>query len=154
MANLIKDKFETTVAATITLTSIANNAGRISAQIDNTTLRAPLMIVYWRIKNGGTAPTAGAPYTLYLIRADADGVHEDEGLSTADAAQATKPNNAEVIDAIPAIATLSVFQYGSCWVQNPGPKFSFLVFNEAGQTISATSTDHYVRYVLVTPEVQ
>jgi hypothetical protein len=155
MPTSILDKYGATTAATITLASLANNAGRISAQIDNTTTRAPMLIVYYRFKSAAT-PTAGNPVTLYLIRGDTSGTaHVDENLGTADAAVSTKPNHADIVHITPAKATASWDSGGaSAVILNPGPKFSLALFNESGQAFTSTAGDHYVRYVLVNPESQ
>lgn len=154
--SLVKQEFGASTALTITLASLANNAGRISTQVDNSTTgtRAKRARVFWKITSGTVAPTVGAPYILYLIRSDAAGTeHIDGGYGAADAAVAAKPNNAAIVDAIPATAATATALSSSVVIDDPGPKFSLLVWNECGQTLDATPANLYVRVMLERDEI-
>lgn len=157
MATEFRPHWGAEASAVITLASLAGAAGRISNQIVNTTAasgsgaegdEAELLRVWLKI-TAGTAPALGAPYLLYLIRSD-NGTpeHIGEGLGTADAGVSTQPNNSDIILTIPAVATLNYPHTGEIVVPNPGPKFSFLLWNGTAQALNATAGNHYIRYAL------
>ena len=143
----VLETFGTPTALTITLTSIANGAGRLAAQIDNTSVRAPKIRIAARVKSGAAAPTVGSVYRFYVVRYDTHGTaYADDGLGAADAAVATEPVAAWEIGTIPLTASANTSFYG-CWVvPDPGPKWSLVFWNASGQTISTTEGDHFIHY--------
>lgn len=149
-------KYGTIVTPTITLTSLANNAGRICAVVDNTTVRAPAAQVYLRATTGGTAPTANTPIKLYLIRRSNDGTTDlaDSALGTADAAVATEPNNAEQVGSIIVTATTNATYVKSFLVYDLSAKYSFVVWNATGQALNATASNFTFQVVPITMEAQ
>lgn len=147
--------FETGVTLTISLASLANAAGRISAVIDNTAVRAPAGFLFVRIRSGAVAPTANTPVKIYLIRRSNLGTDLADGaLGTTDAAVAAEPTNAEQIGSIvfPATANLTIER--SYPVYDLPARFSFVVWNALGQALSATAGDHVLQFVPVTMEAQ
>lgn len=149
-------KYGTIVKPTITLTSLANGAGRICAVIDNTTVRAPMAMVYLKATTGGTAPTAGTPIKLYLIRRSNDGTSDlsDSGLGTADAAVSTEPVNAEQVGSIIVTATINVTYIRSFLVYDLSAKYSFVVWNAVGTALNATASNFELQVVPITMEAQ
>lgn len=139
----------------ITLTSLANQAGRIGSQVDftDTDLKAPQAImVFSHFKTGSSAPTAGKSIQFYWARGDeASPAHVDAGFGTSDAsvtgyaATASRDQmqfvGAQVLTAIP-----DQNYYSSFIVYTPGPRGSLYVFNDSGQALSSTAGDFYVRY--------
>jgi len=147
--------FGTPVSPTITLTSLANGAGRISAVIDNTTVRAPAAMVYLEVTTGGTAPTANTPIKLYLIRrSNATPDLSDSNLGTADAAVATEPGNAELLGSVIVTAATNASYFKSFMAYDLSAKYSFVVWNGTGQTLNATASNFDLQVVPVTMEAQ
>lgn len=160
MANAILAKLLTVVTPTITLTSLANGAGRICAQIDNTTVLATRGFVALRIKTGSVAPTANTVFKIYLIRTSNDvtaNLQSGRGgtaLGTADAAVSVEPVNAECVGTI-QVTTGTATTYEELFpVQDPGSKFSFVVWNATGQAADSTPTNHILQWAPIVDEVQ
>jgi hypothetical protein len=139
---------------TITLASLANNAGRISDVIDNSVIRAPAGELYVKIR-AGTAPTGNTPYKIYLIRrSNGSPDLADHNLGTADAAVSAEPNNAELIGSIVVSATLNADWYASFRLYDLSEEFSIVVWNATGQALNATGSEHVLQYRPVTIEAQ
>ena len=149
-------KYGTIVKPTITLASLANGAGRISSVVDNTTVRAAMAMVFLRIKTGGVAPTANTAIKLYVIRRSNDGTTDlaDHALGTADAAVTTEPTDAEQVGSIVVPATANLSRERAFLVYDLPAKYSFVVWNATGQSLSATGTDFELQVVPVTMEAQ
>lgn len=149
-------KYDPIVSPTITLTSLANGAGRICAVVDNTTTRAPMAQVYLRATTGGTAPTVNAPIKLYLIRRSNDGTTDlaDSGLGTTDAAVATEPINAEQVGSIIVTTATNTTYIKSFLVYDLSAKYSFVVWNATGQALNATASNFTFQVVPVLMEAQ
>lgn len=156
MANKILTTFETIVKPTITFGSVANAAGRICAVVDNTTVRAERGLVFVQIKTGASAPTAGSQYRVYLIRRSNDGTNDisDDGLGTTDAAVSVEPAEAECIGSVTLTASANTTFKKSLILRDLSPKFSIVLWNASGQTVSTTSADHELQVLLMNPEVQ
>lgn len=149
-------KYGTIVKPTITLTSLANGAGRICAVVDNTTVRAPMAMVYLKATTGGTAPTANSPIKLYLIRRSNDGTSDlaDGGLGTTDAAVSNEPTNAEQVGSIIVTNAINTTYIRSILVYDLSAKYSFVVWNAVGQTLNATASNFELQVVPITMEAQ
>lgn len=148
--------YETIQKPTITLASLANAAGRVSAMIDNTTVRAPAAIVYLKVTTGGTAPTANSPIKLYLIRRSNDGTSDlaDSGLGTSDAAVSSEPTNAEQVGSIIVSTAINTTYIKSFTVYDLSSEYSFVVWNGTGQALNATAGNHELQVQPVTIEAQ
>jgi hypothetical protein len=154
MANEIKDKFGTSTALTITLASLGNSAGRQSTLVDNTANRYQDLILFVNVKTANS-PNANSIIEVYLIRSDNDGTeHRDDGAGTADAA--LTPLNAQLVGALRSSGAPGTGETlkGSFLVHRPGPEWGVAVYNRTGQTLDATGTNHWARYVGLNPEVQ
>lgn len=156
MANKILTTFETIVQPTISFGSVANGAGRIAAVIDNTSVRAREALVFVQIKSGGSAPTAGSQYRVYLVRRSDDGTNDisDDDLGTSDAAVATEPSQAECLGAITLTASANTTFRKTFLARDLPPKYSIVLWNASGQTVSTTGGDHALQILPVNPEVQ
>lgn len=162
MANAILHEFGASTALTISLASIADQAGRQSTPIDNETTRFPALLIYAQIKmSGSVAPTAYSIVEFYLIRYDdASWNISDDNAGASDAAwppAATSGGpNAQLIGSLregSAPATNDIL-YGSFYVENPGPGWAIGVINRTGQALNSTGSTHVVRYVPVNPSIQ
>jgi hypothetical protein len=156
MPNEIKDKFSTSAALTITVASLADASGRQSTLIDNGTTRYQDLLVYVKLKMGTTAPTANSVCEVFLIRGDKDATteHISDGAGTTDAALTVL--NTPLVGVVrnkTAPAAGDVL-YGEFLIHRPGPKWGVAVINRTGQTLDATGSNHWVRYVGLNPEVQ
>lgn len=165
MANAVKSLFSSLITATITLTSLANGAGRICTQIDNTTTRATRILVALKFKMGAVAPTALSVVKVYLIRFSGDtgqGITGGEqntatATPTTDSAiaSAQEPINSPPILSIAVAATANgVFGDLSEVILEPGAKYAFMVFNGTGQALSATGSDHILEITPIMDEIQ
>ena len=147
--------FGTIVSPTITLTSLANGAGRISAVIDNTVVRAPAAMVYLRVATGASAPSANTPIKLYLIRrSNGSPDLSDSNLGTTDAAVATEPTNAEQVGSVIVTTATNTSYYKSFLVYDLSAQYSFVVWNAVGQALNATAGNFALQVVPVTMEAQ
>jgi len=147
----IRQKIGTSTDLTITLASIADGAGRICTQVDNSNLWVPAVYIHSEIKSGAVAPTAGAIYKFYLVRDDGQGYRSD-GLGSADAAVSTEPENARIVGSIVVTATANKVFYGDFVIQDPGYKWSLVFWNSSGEAINSTEADSYIRYSTAVPE--
>lgn len=156
MPNEIKDKFSTSTALTITVASLADGSGRQSTLIDNGTARYQDLLIYVKLKTGTTAPTGNSACEIYLLRGDKDATtdHISDGGGTTDAA--ITPLNAPLIGVVRVKSSPAAGDvlYGEFLVHRPGPKWGIAVKNNTGQTLDATGTNHWVRYIGLNPEVQ
>lgn len=148
--------YGTIVKPTITLTSLANGAGRICAMVNNTVVRAPAATVYLKVTTGGTAPTANTPIKLYLIRRSNDGTEDlaDGNLGIVDAAVATEPTNAEQVGSVIVTAATNATYIKSFLVYDLSSEYSFVVWNATGQTLNATAGNFAFQVQPITMEAQ
>lgn len=152
MANEIRTKDITTAAFTITLASLADGSGRQSTLVSNTS-DYPAALVNVKITSGGSAPTAGAVYEVYLLRSD--GTIADDGAGASDAAITIE--NAPLLGTIKVTATTAKAFYGvfdTAPLGPLGPTWGIAVVNESGQALSSTEGDHDYNYTYYVPEVQ
>lgn len=159
--------FETIVGVTCDLTSLANGAGRISAVIDNTTTRARAGIVGVQFRMGGSAPTDKRSVRIYLIRQFDTSSNLMQGglyrsasgsrLGDADAAVAApEPINSRLVGVMATDNASGANAYYSelFEVYDPGPKFSFLIWNDTGQALHGTPATPALRWLPLTDESQ
>lgn len=154
MPNEIQAKFDAVANFTITLASLANNAARQSTMITNT-LQRPAALIYLRIQSGGSAPTAGAIYEVYLLRGDSSGTYRTDGAGASDAAITIE--NAQLIGSIVVTANTNKNFYGDfdTWPLGPlGYQWGIAVRNTSGQSLNGTEGNHIKEYGTYLPEVQ
>lgn len=147
--------FLTAVEPAISLASVADGAGRISAVIDNSATKATRGKIGVRITCGAT-PTANKVLKVYVIEQSA-AVNNVKGgggaLGDVDAAVATEPVNAHLIGVIASSGTANetlaeLFDY-----EFPAPKFSLLIWNATGGALNATPATPPVQWLPVADTV-
>lgn len=157
MANEILSKYGTSTAMTITLASLNANFGRSSTQVTDTSPSAPRVVIYFKITTG-TTPTSNTAIRIYFIRADDDGTeHRDGEVGTTDAAIADVDDFVRSVQLahVITVSTDSNEDYvGSFIVDEPGTDWQVAVINNTGATLDTGSSNHYMRYRTVIPEVQ
>ena len=141
----IKKAFGTTTAMTITLTSLANGAGRQSTEVDNTTNLYLDALV--RIKANGSSASNTGNLEVYAIGNIGDDVRVD-GAGATDALLTVR--NAKLIGVITMNGTTSVtgamFSVASAFNNTLPAKWSIAVYNNSGAALSATGGDFDVDY--------
>lgn len=154
-------KFLTVVTPTWSFASIANGAGRVCSEIDNTVVKATKGLLSVKI-TAGTTPTLNGVYKLYLIRNSNDATNIQAGatgtatlIGTADAAVATEPLNSPIIGVIViTAATTGLLSQEVFLIENPGPKFSIVAWNASGVTTNATGGNHIMQWSPIVEEAQ
>lgn len=148
-------KYHTIIKPTITLASLANNAGRVSAIIDNTTTRAPMAMVFVKVTTGAVAPNVGTPIRVYLIRHSNDTTDlSDNGLGSADAALTVEPTAGEVLGAIIVTTATNATYIKTFLAYDLPPDYNIAVWNAIGQALNATAGNFEVQVLPITMEAQ
>lgn len=141
---------------TITLTSLANAAGRLSAQWDRGAGAQPAWYRWQARFRANVAPAIGAILAVYLVTGD-DGTYLDGDFGTADAAISalTDLANARMLGVVVADAASTTKDFvasGLCLIRSR--YVSVAVWNALGQALNATAGDHEVRLTPVPDEIQ
>lgn len=157
MPNQINTKNIAKATFIITLASLANGSARQSTMIDNSTTDYPAAIVSLKIKSGGTGPTAGAVYEVYLLRGDdpSSSTYRTDGAGASDAAITIE--NAQLLGTIVVTNSTNKVFYGefdTAPLGPLGPEWGIAIKNASGQTLHATEGDHFKGYAYYVPEVQ
>jgi hypothetical protein len=163
MANeiLIKDAAATIVWTSsggdkaITLTSLANNAGRIGASYDRGTPRSRKMRFEVEI-DFASSPTKGTTVDLYLITSS-DNSKWDGGTAPTDAALGS-------VDTLPQLVWIGSLvlddittpnQIASFEVEVSARYIAPVIYNNgSGQSLTATGTDQIIRMIPIKDEAQ
>lgn len=155
MANEVRMKFDSKQNFTISLASLADQNGRQSTMVNNTTHR-PGAIVYLRIKSGTSAPSNATVYAVYLLRGDdTSPTYRTDNAGASDAAITIE--NAQLLGHIVVTDDASKNFYGefdTAALGPLGPQWGIAVVNESGAALSSTEGDHYKAYAYYVPEVQ
>ena len=142
----IKQKYGTSAAMTITLASLANNAGRGATAIDNSANLYISADIRVKIKTGATGVGANGYVAVYLIRSE-DGVSFDDAFAGSDAAYT--PKNAILLGIIEANANATtyhkVFDIQQLGATLP-KKWSIGILNKTAAALDATAGNHEVKY--------
>ena len=152
MANEIRIKPIAAASFTITLASLANGSARQSTLLSNSS-NYPAVLINLKITSGGSAPTAGAVYEVYLLRSD--GTVADDNAGASDAAITIE--NAPLLGTIVVTATTSKSFYLVIDTARLGPlgtTWGIAVKNSSGQALNTTEGNHLYRYTYYVPEVQ
>lgn len=140
---------------TFTPTSVANAAGRISAQWDRGSGSKPARY-YWRaVTKAAAALAVGVQLEIYF--ATSDGTYIDGNQSTSDAAfSATdKRRNLQAVGVIEADSTTNgevQIASGIVWIFTR--YVSVVWWNALGQSLSSTASDHLFTLTPIPDEVQ
>lgn len=157
MASEIRTKIVATKQTfTMTLASLADGSGRQSTMINNSN-NYPAAMVYLKIKSGGSAPTAGKVYEVYLLRGDdaSSSSYRTDGAGASDAAITIE--NAQLLGTIVCTANTAKNFYGefdTAPLGPLGPEWGIAIKNASGNAISSTEGDHLKEYAYYVPEAQ
>lgn len=139
--------------AVITLTSLANGAGRVGGAVDMGATRAGRYRVTI-ITDFNASPTAGNPLEVYLVRSD-DNTTRDGALGSSDAAVSDGDIRAQCLFCgVLAADNTTTTQNTSFEVDTGARYLSPLIWNASGQALSGTAGDHAVRVTPIIPEIQ
>lgn len=157
MANAVFRKFDAASTFTLTLASLAAGSARQSTMISNTGSYRPSAIVELKIKSGGTAPTAGKVYEVYLIRGDdpASSNYRTDAAGASDAAITIE--NAQLLGTIVVTNTAAKVFYGEFDTAPLGPlgrEWGIAVKNATDQALDATEGNHRKAYQTYYDEIQ
>lgn len=162
MANEVLVKQGTTVVWTssggdkaITLTSLANNAGRIGASLDRGATHSRKMR-FWVQVDFASSPTKGTTVDLYLITSD-DNSNWDGGTAPTDAALTSADTLPQYIFVGSVILDdLTTPNQSSSWEIELGARYiAPVIFNNgSGQSLTSTGTDQIIRMTPIIDEVQ
>lgn len=163
MANEILVKQGTTITWTssggtlaITLTSLANNAGRIGAVHDRGATHSRKMRLWLQIDFVTSNPTKGTTVDLYLITSD-DNSNWDGGTAPTDAALGSADTLPQYVyvGSVVLDDLLSPNQSASFEIELGARYIAPVVFNNgSGQALTATGTDQIIRMTPLIDEVQ
>jgi hypothetical protein len=157
MAREIQTKLNSWANFTITLSSLANGSARQSTIVANTsttTGRRRAALIFMKIESGGSAPTNGAIYEIFMLRGDDSGNRTD-GAGASDAAITIQ--NAQLIGTLAVTATTNAFfqdMFDTAPLGQLGTEFGIAVRNSSAQALNATEGNHVKRYALYLPEIQ
>lgn len=143
-------------SAAITCTSLANNAGRVSAQYDRGAgSLAQRFLVECEFKCVAT-PTLGATITVYIAGAQANSASPDGNVGTTDAALSAldKRRNLMIACVVEIDVAGTGLQKGTGIVEIPHRYISAVVVNEAGSALSATAGDTVITLTPIPDENQ
>lgn len=162
MANEVLVKQGTTIVWTssggdkgITLTSLANNAGRIGASLDRGATHSRKMR-FWLQVDFAVAPTKGTSVDLYIMTSD-NNTDWDGGTAPTDAAL----GSADTLPQYTHVGSLVVddlttpMQSTSFEIECGARYIAPVVFNNAtGQALTSTGTDQIIRMTPIIDEIQ
>lgn len=141
--------------AAFTPTSLANAAGRVSAQYDRGATSKPTIYI-WRARTKlNVSPTVGAILSVYL--ATSDGTDADGELGTTDAAlpAADRRRNLTLIGVIQADEASTTRSMNASGLVEIRERYVQVVwYNEFGQALSGTAGDHQVTLTPAPDELQ
>lgn len=136
-------------AFTLTLNSLANNAGRQTTMISNASTKYPGAICHIAIKMG-TTPTANSVINFYLLRGDdpAASTFRTDNAGASDAA--LTPVNATLIASmlISAASTGTIYylDFDTAVAGILGPEWGILVENRSGAALDASAAKTLAQY--------
>lgn len=143
-------------SAAITCTSLANNAGRVGAQLDRGA-SARAQRFYWELEYKCVAtPTLGATVSVYLATAYANSASPDGNVGTADAALSAldKRRNLLFLGVVECDVASTALQKGSGTIEIAARYLSLVLVNEAGAAFSATAGDTIFSLTPIPDELQ
>lgn len=139
--------------AVLTMTSVANGAGRVGGALDMGTPRAGRYRVQVQYK-GAATPTSGAPLEVYLVRSD-DNTTRDANLGSSDAAVTDADLRAQCLFCgnLP-MDNVTTQQVASFEVETGARYLSPLLWNATGAAASSTAADCVVTITPIITQVQ
>lgn len=140
----------------ITLTSLANNAGRIGAVCDRGAAHSLRMRFWLQVDFVTSNPTKGTTVDLYLITSD-DNTNWDGGTAPTDSALGS-------VDTLPQYVYVGSLVLDDLLTPNQSASFEIelgaryiapVVYNNGtGQALTGTGTDQIIRMTPIIPEIQ
>lgn len=156
MTNNILQSIGTSTAFTITLDSLADGAGRVSAPITDGSPSVSKYMIFACSAIGASAPDAGSLIKFYLVRADdASSEHRDGGVGAGDTAISNLSRfekQAQLVHVQVVEATDTVVYKCSFVIEDPGTDWQIAVVNHTGQALASSGS--YVRYRTVIDQIQ
>lgn len=152
MAHEIRTVDDGWLGFTQTLASLTNGSARQSTLVTNTNKRPAALILY-KLESGGTGPTAGTLYEIFLIRGN--GTQRTDNAGASDAAITVL--NAQLIGTLQLTNNANTFftdEFDTAPLGKLGTEFGTIVRNSSGQTMNATEGNHIKNYNLYLPSVQ
>ena len=143
----ISQALANSAAATITIASLANAAGRASTAIDNSSALNYSADIFVKVKTGASGTSATGYVDIYLIRSE-DGTNYEDGFAGTDGAYV--PNNATKIGIMSCVANSTTYTAvinTSMFGELPR-NFCIGLYNATGAALTATAGDHAVTYSL------
>lgn len=141
---------------TCTLAGLTSGSARQTTLVSNTSSPKALAQIFVQITSGGTGPTAGTVYEVYLLRGSADGTDDirDDGAGASDAAITIE--NAPLLGVILVTNTASkafkkVFDTRGYEL---GPQWGIAIRNATNQAIHITEANHKLGYRYIYPQIQ
>lgn len=153
---LFTTKHDAAGSFTITLSSLASGSARQSTMVANASSSRKAALIFMLIESGGSAPTAGAVYEIFLLRAETNSspTYRTDGAGASDAAITIE--NAPLLGTIVVTASTNKNFFGDFDTAPLGPlgtQFGIAVRNSSGQALHATEGNHLKMYQLYLPEV-
>ena len=159
MANEVKDLFGSTLAITINCSTLPSSTncivGRSGNIVTNTVKRYQDIILYVKLKTGASAvPNKTA--MVYLVRGDSHATpHRSDGIASIGATVTTWNAQPILMMANRRATQAAAYNiYGECLINRPGPKWGVIVAHNMTKALAVGTTNHYVRFVGMNPEVQ
>ena len=138
-----------------TNTSVANAAGRISAQWDRGSGAKPARYVWRAHTKAGAALAVGNALEIYFATSDGTDVDGNQGTSDAAFSAADKRRNLQFVGLVVADSTSNgEVQIASGVVEIYTRYVSVVWWNGLGQTLSSTAGDHTFTLTPVPDEIQ
>lgn len=144
-------------SAALTCTSLASGSGRVGAQLDRGS-GSRAMRYRWEFRcKVGSNPTVGNMVELYLATAHTSSSNIDGDVGTADAALSAADKRRNLLTVGTCVmdvadSTKTFRASGFIWV--PTQYVSPVVYNNTGQTFSATASDHVFILIPMPDEIQ
>jgi len=153
----IKAKYANADNITISLASLANDAKRQSAVIDNTSNLHLDAHVQLKVKTGGTVSGDKAVYVYAYGATDSNGLGYSGGASGSDAAFSGTLANTKLIGVIGTPASGSAYESDIMSVAagfggSLPNKWGIIVENKSGSALDATEGNHIKKYVGITAQ--
>ena len=144
-----------TPSYTITLSALANGAGRISAQADRGAGSTASWYRWRATIQQATAGTVGNTFEIYVSTSDGTNPDGNEGVADAALSAENKLKNMRLIGIVIADLTTTntnITASGDCWI--PTRYFSVVVWNRLGVALKTDTAVHSVKLTPIPDEVQ
>jgi hypothetical protein len=150
MSTVFKSDYDSGAAFTCTLASLANNAARSSAAVDNSTNLYLDALVQMQIKSG-TGTSASGTVLVYAYGTTDGGTTYPEGAGTDTGVTLTVPTNLKLIGTINVVADSTTYKSDPVSVAGAfggilPQKWGIVVLNQSGAALDSTEGNHKKLY--------